>query len=392
MADKYFKLHLELNIDGADMKTLQKYGKVEKGITRDFLVTHTMPLHNLHYAIQKAFGWQNSHLHMFEYPKETIRFTFGNTYKDVGRYCGLYFRYPTSNFEDLYWDDDHDSFMPFDKWLKKKYSPPFVFGGVEETFTYAYMRADKTLLDDSRHFVPVPFSEYMKGKEGGRETTVADMTLDEAWLCMEGNPADLIERRPIGEYLTLRLEDGWRVRMEEIAEKGKECNDKIKKHYPKLATTVFAGNSDKETGDKVKKILSSSRVDITESESLECVPLSDTLLYSYDTGDGWEVKITLLEEYSVDKDKMQVRDSEGNIVKDVELLTPMLSGVPIVCTSADGLPVMDDIGGLDGYCDFLQRSHINYVEEEFLEEKYALMDWAYSQGWTGRMKKPKNIL
>ena len=58
---KVLKLHLELVEDFGEeeLAVLRKYGKVERGISRDILVPAHMPLHNLHYAIQKAFGWQN---------------------------------------------------------------------------------------------------------------------------------------------------------------------------------------------------------------------------------------------------------------------------------------------------------------------------------------------
>ena len=43
--------------------------KVENGrITRDILVPADITLHALSYAIQRSFGWQNSHLHCFKFP------------------------------------------------------------------------------------------------------------------------------------------------------------------------------------------------------------------------------------------------------------------------------------------------------------------------------------
>lgn len=65
---KVIRLKLELNIDGADMDILKKYGKVKDGITREVLAPADINLHALHYVIQKAFGWQNSHLHHFLLP------------------------------------------------------------------------------------------------------------------------------------------------------------------------------------------------------------------------------------------------------------------------------------------------------------------------------------
>ena len=52
-----------------DVEVLRRLGKVEKDrITRDILVPADITLHALSYAIQRSFGWQNSHLHCFKYP------------------------------------------------------------------------------------------------------------------------------------------------------------------------------------------------------------------------------------------------------------------------------------------------------------------------------------
>ncbi|HKL10662.1 MAG TPA: hypothetical protein VJ990_04425, partial [Clostridia bacterium] len=63
-------LHMELvneRCSDDEKKLLMKYADAtERGtITRDVLIPADMPLHNLHYAIQRLFGWQNSHLRAF---------------------------------------------------------------------------------------------------------------------------------------------------------------------------------------------------------------------------------------------------------------------------------------------------------------------------------------
>ena len=69
MNDKIMQLHLEIypKPERNELNILKKYGKVTKSLSRDILVSSEMPLHNLHYAIQKLFGWRNSHLHSFSY-------------------------------------------------------------------------------------------------------------------------------------------------------------------------------------------------------------------------------------------------------------------------------------------------------------------------------------
>ena len=61
-------LHVELieNVKEADRPLCGiKYGE---SISRDILVPFNLPLHNLHYVINQAFGFTNSHLHEFTLP------------------------------------------------------------------------------------------------------------------------------------------------------------------------------------------------------------------------------------------------------------------------------------------------------------------------------------
>lgn len=58
-----------------------------------------------------------------------------------------------------------------------------------------------------------------------------------------------------------------------------------------------------------------------------------------------------------------------------------------VCVMADGLDVMDDVGGLYGYYDFLK-----IINGSAVQEKRDALAWAKGVGWTGRKKKPENIL
>ena len=57
------------------------------------------------------------------------------------------------------------------------------------------------------------------------------------------------------------------------------------------------------------------------------------------------------------------------------------------CTVADGLNVLDDVGGLGGFMDLLET-----LAGDDPEEKEGMQSWARGQGWTGRKTKPENIL
>ena len=108
------KLALDMEyVDDDDMEVLRKYGKVERGITREILVPADITLHALNYVILRAFGWQNGHLHRFGLPKDVFQKMTGGKnkvdkrgyveydgkFKDWVKLCGLYFRYPCEDFE-----------------------------------------------------------------------------------------------------------------------------------------------------------------------------------------------------------------------------------------------------------------------------------------------------
>lgn len=72
-------------------------------------------------------------------------------------------------------------------------------------------------------------------------------------------------------------------------------------------------------------------------------------------------------------------------------IATVVSKMRPVCVAADGLPVCDDIGGIDGYCDFLVSIH-GMDSESVYDSREESLDWARGQGWTGRMNRPQNIL
>ena len=65
-----------------------------------------------------------------------------------------------------------------------------------------------------------------------------------------------------------------------------------------------------------------------------------------------------------------------------------LSGHSSICLESDGLDVMDDVGGIIGFADFLQTIH----ESDNEDERENLREWARGLGWTGRNSKPCNRL
>lgn len=58
-----------------------------------------------------------------------------------------------------------------------------------------------------------------------------------------------------------------------------------------------------------------------------------------------------------------------------------------VCVARDGINIMDDVGGVFGFCAFLEQLH-----EGEPEEREQLRQWARTFAWTGRAVKPEKIL
>ncbi|WP_409229368.1 IS1096 element passenger TnpR family protein [Gudongella sp. SC589] len=130
------RIRLELKdeyLSDYQKRMLKRYGESISGdsIIRDILIPSDMPLHNLHYAIQKLFGWQNSHLRSFYLPEEVYGRLTGGTVKGWADLVGILFQPPSEAEEDVFWDDDYNS-GSIKVWLKRKYTGPYTYGGMME--------------------------------------------------------------------------------------------------------------------------------------------------------------------------------------------------------------------------------------------------------------------
>jgi hypothetical protein len=333
------RLHLKLSAeymsdDGKRM--LRRYGEAPDGvITRDILVPSDMPLHNLHYTIQKLFGWQNFHLRMFYLPEKLyIELTKG-TVSGWADLVGILFQPPSEAEEDVFWDDDYESGSIM-TWLKRKYTGPYSYGGTMERPEMA-RRDIEALLD---RFNPIKvresFSDYMDRKEKDPNTQIrilkaaplSELTLEEmnASLMMDGGTLSLMERLEVDHLLA-------------------------------------------------------SEHEVTGSESI--FPVTRELLYDYDFGDHWTITIT---KHSNCDDLLR-----NNIISIDELNEAMEKVVRLhrpVCIDRQGLSVMDDVGGLNGFADLLATIY----EEEDKVEAAETRTWAKGMGWSAAKVSIKKML
>lgn len=243
------RLHLELKdeyLSDYQKRMLKRYGESISGdsITRDILIPSDMPLHNLHYAIQKLFGWQNSHLRSFYLPEKIYSKLTAGTVKGWTDLVGVLFQPPSEAEEDVFWDDDYER-GSFKVWLKKKYTGPYIYGGAMENPEIARQDVHELLEHFKMLEVRESFDDYMNRKEQDKnaemktikKASLIDLTLEEmnASIMIENGTENLLERLEVNKVIAAQ-------------------------------------------GEYV--------------DSNKVFPVTKKLIYNYDFGDNWIVKIT----------------------------------------------------------------------------------------------------
>lgn len=129
-------------------------------------------------------------------------------------------------------------------------------------------------------------------------------------------------------------------------------------------------------------------VDSPENQPL-ISPVAKELLYNYDFGDNWHVKITgswncldLVESGRITQGELD------------EATKQVLKSYRPVMIARDGHDVLDDVGGLSGFASFLRGINgISNGEEAFdYGNKKESLEWAKSLGWSTRKIALKNRL
>ncbi len=324
------RLHLELKNDYLSdyhKRMLKRYGESTSGdsITRDILIPSDMPLHNLHYAIQKLFGWQNTHLRSFYLPDEIYSKITGGTVKGWSDLVGILFQPPSEAEEDVFWDDDYEG-GSFKIWLKKKYTGPYIYGGIMEHPEVAKQDIEQFLEEFNMIEVRESFMDYMDRKRQKENTEmkiikiapIIDLTIEEMnySIIIEGGTESLLERLEVNKVLAAQGEE------------------------------VYSDN---------------------------LFPVTKELIYNYDFGDNWIVKIT---KYKDCEDLLKQNLIDEYELKEAEEI--LLDKHKPVCINKEGLSVFDDVGGLSGFADLLGTIY----EGEDKKEASSARAWARSLGWS----------
>jgi len=349
--DHPIMLHLELINEWCDEENLQMLmnyaDTTEKGtITRDILIPADMPLHNLHYAIQRLFGWQNSHLRAFRLDAEDYKRLTGNRVKEWSDLTGILFSGVPDDENDRFWDEDYMD-GNFKTWLKKKYSGPYEYGGYTENYDVARASVDGLIRRFPEIEVRESFHVYYERNKGKKQH--------------EKEPIRILRRAPILDLTmdelknTINFESG----LDELLEK--------------IEVRHVLGSKGEQLAE-FDEIINGVNGDLVR-------PVTDKLIYSYDFGDNWIVEITKIDNYDNLNDSVENSDLDQAISIVKEKYKP-------VCIHKKGGFVMDDVGGMSGYTDFI---HTIYKSDD-AEEKKSIRQWAKGAGWNNRKIEPQNML
>jgi hypothetical protein len=396
-------------------RVLKSYGKLQYGptISRDIAVPEDMPLYALHYVIQKVFGWQNSHLHHFELPDDVFRKIIGGKVSNWMALVGVLLQSPMMDERDRFWADDYED-GSFKTWLRKKYTGPYMSlnhgEGImqsREDIAYVKKKCAKVVVSYERRKDGTERIFWAHIAQGNEDLSLSeqdkrfgivrkeiisidDLPVESLFQLFETSPNQVLERLSIGEILVFRD----RGLHDQIADSEDLCES-------------FEEFMDDDLRSEIDEILASGQ-DAPWNQPF-VAPCTDTLYYNYDYGDNWYVKITgslgcedLVEEGRITQDEID------------EALITIYSKYKPVCLAADGLPVLDDVGGISGYIRFLrginqakEKAYWKQIakENQLSPEEYLdlipdnwdyddpdSLDWAKGLGWSKRMPGRKTLL
>ena len=414
------RLHLELydefaenRVDNEYTAVFRKYGKLEHGdnISRDMIVPGDIPLYALHYAIQRAFGWQNSHLRQYELPDERFKALTEHTASMWSRLVGILFRSPLMDENDEFWADDYNG-GSFKNWLRKKYTGPYrsqchgegilscredmMKLKMDADYYVMYSRAYncKSQKYDGEEYVSevMPVYNYKGEKIPEPKPWHSDevpyrvelvklknVPSEGLRFLFERNPMALLERLPINRVLA-----AGKFSLPE------DCSEEERKYVDKQITDSGSEVS-RQLEPEIQNILS-QEIDSPDFQ-VQPMPVTDVLLYNYDFGDNWKIRITASENCTdlVEAGRITQAELDRANVKCREVYRPVL-------IARDGEMLVDDVGGIHGFADFLQKVNPELKgmtpeeKEDARQEKKEYLEWARSLGWHRDKASDFNLL
>ncbi|MCR5536991.1 MAG: hypothetical protein K6F05_06220 [Succinivibrio sp.] len=401
------RVHVRLNhIDKRTEQILKDYGGVRFGrtVTRDLLISPLMPLRSLHYVLQRAFGFLNGHLHRFELSHEDLKSLTHNRMANLLKLCGSVVTYDDGR---MYRDDPVYLGGSFKRWLKAQYSKPYIYYGdhLFEHFELVNHGGRKKLLQRSEYdlessYYKLSFVHKTLAKETLQRLNVRLMPDD---FLIEAE--DFAPLPGTGEWVRFVLpensdlhqelaycqdDDPLAMRYRKVKLKGLSLEDGLRVLYDagpdKLierlcVSEVLALAKDylpyDDRGRPVHAVTGLCKDIIPDDETLirrlrlfrdvKLRPFCDSLIYRYDYGDGWTFTLTgsqgcsdLIEDGRV---------SQSTFDKAVH--KALTENLPVLLCH-DGDMLIEDVGGIDGFTDFLVRLNLDphkviYQSYDYLE-------------------------
>ena len=386
------RLHVSLYwVDEDEAKILQMYGSVTRGktITRDILVPKNMPLSSLHFTLQRALGFQNSHLHHFELFQSDLQSLTGDKMENLLNMRGIILTQDRGPYVVVGPTFKKGSFK---KWLRKQYTWPFHYYNdyLEEFNTldgeepdeemllsqitpdalYCRLKKVHTTEDQGRDSffllsrdkifsqeilgemieggIQEGQGDYFKWSEKERDMLyrlvpceaedekamkldilrLGDFSVREGLMAFdyENNPSYVIERLPIGNVLALSSD------YLPYDDDGKMIHTVTGLKQPQVFTR-----------EEIQKALKKVKIIFPK-------PFTDMLIYNYDFGDNWRFLITGSKGCSdlVEEGVLSAEDLQKSIEKVQKEDHPVL-------IAKDGDMLIDDVGNVSGFCDFLMH-------------------------------------
>lgn len=368
----YYGASSDMGLEEEEREELLKYAKAERGITREVLIPGDMNLHALHYMIQSLFGWQNSHLHHFSISQDAFAQMTEGRFDKWTELCGKLFRFSTDDMEDLYWDDDYEPGISVKSWLRSKYRAPYV----QKAYADSLEGNLEGIADFRKRFPDIPMDIML-------EDLNRRVVFEEDYnTLLEG--LTLHELLPVFKelYYLYDYGDDWCVHISMIDKYDRKTNADLQ---PTVSGGWFVPDimNEKDGLSKYRYFLDDGGKNI-QKELEKQVAEKGAPKKEYATTEAGEV-------YDISGLFDAVENTQRFECEVSEELRAQLAVVDIkkmpICTKADGLNVMDDVGGISGLLDFYR-----IINGDDPDEKAEMREWARGLGWTGRMSKPEKMV
>ena len=394
------RLHVELvmELSESEKEELRRHGALEgETISRDLLVSDDLPLYALHYAIQRAFGFTNSHLHRFFLSQEQQE-KLTKSAEQWRNQVGVIYRSPLMSEQAPFWADDYTG-GSIKKWLREKYTGPCVSQCREEGLISCREDMERVDLEEEYYVV---YGSYKEGKAAeplgcvpvlgasGRKNRpptaegfpyqnvhqfhvqvmkLRDLPVSLIGGLFERDAFDLLERLPIGEVLALH---------------NMSCEDDFREWDRPFTYEEMLENG---LRDDIQEILE-EELDLPELQPA-LSGFTEELFYQYDFGDNWEFRITgsrncadLVESGKMTQDALDKSNIKARVTYGPVLL------------ARSGEMLIEDVGGVGGFAEFIRDIHTMRRGERDKNgmTKTDMKAWARYQGWHRDMSPDYTLL